>query len=219
MGRKNQASTSAYFGAKKKKDKPDSTSTVAVGTAATELVDLSIPRPSSCAGAYNSSSGKKKAVVSIYSKYIAPLTTHPFNVGKYQRLPAIVSKECTKSGVFNGLDGGMMCGSCKKLRATKGSNNPATLMNKWAPVLHRCEERKLRDVLTDSDLNDAKKFTKNANQQLTTAGMELKTEAQGQVAYGSYMAYFCKRLPPQSFKTIGEDSATGLEKFLVFPCD
>ena len=110
IGRKNQASISAYFGAKKKKDKTDSTSTVAAGTAATEVVDLSIPRPLSCAGAYNASSGKKKAVVSIYSKYIAPLTTPPFNVGKYQRLPAIVSKECTQFGVFNGLDGGMVCG-------------------------------------------------------------------------------------------------------------
>ena len=68
MGRKNQASMSAYFGAKKKKDKNDSTSTVAAGTAATEVVDLSIPRPSSCADVYNDSSGKKKAVVSIYSK-------------------------------------------------------------------------------------------------------------------------------------------------------
>ena len=41
---------SAYFGAKKKKDKKDSTSTVAAGTAATEVVDLSILRPSLCAG-------------------------------------------------------------------------------------------------------------------------------------------------------------------------
>ena len=76
--------------------------------------------------------------------------------------------------------------------------------NKWAPVLNRCEERKLRDVLTDSDLSEAKKLTKNANHQLTPAGMELKTEAQGQVTYVSYMASFCKRLPPQSFKIIGE---------------
>ena len=97
----------------------------------------------------------------------------------------------------------MVCGSCKKLCTMKGSNNPATLMNKWTPVLHRCEERKLRDVLTDSDLSDANFFTKNENQQLTPAGMELKTEAQGQIVYGSYMAYFCKRIPPQSFKTIG----------------
>ena len=95
-----------------------------------------------------------------------------------------------------------MCVLCKKLRAMKGSKNPANLMNKWAPVLHRCEERKLRGVLTDSDWSDAKKFTKNAKQQLTPAGMELKTLAQGQVAYGSYMASFCKRLPPQPFKTI-----------------
>ena len=133
----------------------------------------------------------------IYYKYIATLNTQPFNVGKYQRLPAIVSKECKKFGVFNGLDGGMVCGSYKKLRAMKGSNDPATLMNKWAPVLHRCEDMKLRDVLTDSDLSDAKKFTKNANQHLNPAGMELKTEAQGQVTYRSYMAYFGKRLPPQ----------------------
>ena len=35
MRRKNQASMSAYFGANKKKDKIDSTSTVAAGTAAT----------------------------------------------------------------------------------------------------------------------------------------------------------------------------------------
>ena len=44
--------------------------------------------------------------------------------------------------------------------------------------------------------------------------MEIKTEAQGQVAYRSYMASLFKQLPPQSFKTIGEDSAPGLEKFL-----
>ena len=41
-GGKNQPSMSAYFGAKKKKDKTDSTSTVATVLAATEVVDLSI---------------------------------------------------------------------------------------------------------------------------------------------------------------------------------
>ena len=57
-------------------------------------------------------------------------------------------------------------------------------------------------------------FAKSAKQQLASAGMELKTEAQGQVEYRRYMASFCKGLPPQSFKTIGENSAPGLDKFL-----
>ena len=74
MRSKNQSSMSAYFGAKKKKDKISATSTVAAGHS-------SISRLLSCAGAYNASSGKNKAVVSIYCKYIAPLTTQPFHVG------------------------------------------------------------------------------------------------------------------------------------------
>ena len=39
MGRKNQSSMSAYFCVKKKKDKTDSTSTVAAGLTATEVVE------------------------------------------------------------------------------------------------------------------------------------------------------------------------------------
>ena len=123
MGRKNQISMSAYFGAKKKKDKISSTSTVAAGHS-------SISRLLSCAGAYNALSGKNKVVVSIYCKYIAPLTTQPFHVGKYKSLPAIVSNDCTKFGIFNGLDGGMVCATCKELRTMKGPKDPATLMKR-----------------------------------------------------------------------------------------
>ena len=174
----------------------------------------SIYRPPSCADAYNASSGKKKAVVSIYCKYIAPKTTQTFYVGKYKGLPAIVSKDSTTFGIFNVLDGGMVCATCKKLLLEKGSSDPATVKNRWAPPLNRCEERWLKDVLTDYDLSDANIFAKSAKQQLTLVGMELKTEAQGQVEYGKYMASICKRLPPQLFKTIGENSAPGLDKFL-----
>ena len=152
--------------------------------------------------------------MSIYCKYIAPLTTQPFHVGKYKSLPAIVSNDCTKFGIFNGLDGGMVCAAYKELLTMKGSKDPATSMKRWDVVLNCCKERQLKDILTDSDFSDAKKFAKNTKQQLTPAGMDLKNEAQGQVGYGRYMASFCKRLPPQSFKTMGENSAPGLNKFL-----
>ena len=141
--------------------------------------------------------------MSIYCKYIAPLTTQPFHVGKYKSLPAIVSNDCKKFGIFNGLDGEMVCAACKELRAMKGSKDPATLMKRWAVVLNHCKERQLKDFLIDSDFSDAKKFAKNTKQQLTPAGMDLKNEAQGQVGYERYMTSFCKRLLPQSFKTIG----------------
>jgi hypothetical protein len=177
-------------------------------------LSISSNRSSSCAGAYNAFSGRKKAVVSIYCKYITPKTSQPFYVGKYKGMPAIVSKDCTTFGVLNGLDGGMICLTCKNLRLEKGSGDPATVMNRWAPTLNRCEERRHKDVYTDTDLIDAKRFAKSSEQQLTPAGMDLKIEAQGQVDYGRYMASICNQLPPQSFKTIGENSAPGLDKFL-----
>ena len=107
-----------------------------------------------------------------------------------------------------------MCAACRKLRVAKGTSNPATVMNRWIPILKRCEERRKKDVLIDSDLIDAQRFVKLPNQQLTPVGMQLKTEAQAQVEYGNYMASFCKELPPKIFKTIGENSAPGLNKFL-----
>ena len=62
-------------------------------------------------------------------------------LAKYKILPAIVSNDCTKFGIFNGLDGGMVCAACKELRAMKGSNDPAMLMNRWAAVLNCYKER------------------------------------------------------------------------------
>jgi hypothetical protein len=144
-----------YFEAKKKKDERDSTSTVAANlNPKLHYFHSSISSsPLSCAGAYNGAfSGKKKAVVSIY--YTIDLTT-------------VLCWQIQRNGVLNGLDGGMVCVTCKKLCLEKGSSDPVTVMNRWAPPLHHCEE-------TDSDFSDTKRFAKIAEQQLTPAGMDLK---------------------------------------------
>lgn len=152
--------------------------------------------------------------MSLYAQYVAPLETSSHRIGSYSGLPSIHSNDCTGFGRYDGQDGGKVCDACKTLRAEKGSRNPGRALNRWGPTLSRCIERRHKGVLTSSDFDDAQKFAANANRLLTPDGMELKAEALAQVQYGRYMVSQCKSLPRNTFKSIGEDSAPGLDTFI-----
>ena len=111
----------------------------------------------------------------------------------------IVSSDCAKFGIFNGLNTSMMRATCNELRVMKSSNNLAVMMSRWDDILNRCGERQLKDVLKHFDFSDAFFFAKSTTQNLTPSGMELKTEAQGQIERGRHITFFCKWIPPQSF--------------------
>ena len=147
----------------------------------------------------------------MYAKYIAPLPSQEFCVGTYGGLNSIVSTSCTGIGIFKGTDGGRVCAGCEKLRKARGTANPGTTLNKWYPSLSRSNERRHKEVMTKTDLEDARQFSKNKNVLLTPDGKLLKDEAIAQCAYGDYMAELDKGLTKKTYKKIGDDSMPGME--------
>jgi len=155
-----------------------------------------------CIGAYNAVRGNKKQHVIMLHKYMAPLDSQLFRFGSYGGLSSVISTECTGYGVFNGLRGGNVSQFCKDLRKERGSRNPSKPLNGWFSSLSHCIERKQKGVLTKLDIEDAEKFGRTPNQQITSDGMELKEEALAQVIYEKFMAKLTEDLPFKTFKSI-----------------
>ena len=168
-----------------------------------------------CAGAYNSvniankQSKQRKEYVRLYSYYLAN-TSGSFRQGSYGGVPSIVSTGCTGIGVFPGTDGGRVCDGCKALRAARGSRNPSVKLDKWGKTLSRCIERRDKNVLTSSDLDDAARFLKTSDSLLSPAGLDLKEEARGQLEYARWMAKLDPQLKDKKYKKIGDDSVPGM---------
>ena len=120
-----------------------------------------------CADAFNAVKGNKKQHIIILHNYVAPLDSQLFMFGSYGGLSLVISTESTGYGVFNGLDGGKVCQSFKGLRAEQGSCNHGKTLNVWLSSLSHCIERKQKEVLTKLDIEDAEKFGRTPNQQLT----------------------------------------------------
>ena len=93
---------------------------------------------SSCAGAFNAIAVKNKNHVSLYETYVPPLESQHYCVGSYGDLPLIVSKQCSKVGVFKGTDTGKVFINRKNIRATRGSPNPGYPLKNWYGPLSRC---------------------------------------------------------------------------------
>eukprot|EP00957_Ditylum_brightwellii_P093144 7091478-Ditylum_brightwellii.AAC.1 len=66
------------------------------------------------------------------------------------------------------------------LRKERGSSNPGTVLNKWSTSLSQCIERRHKNVLTGTDLEDARKFGKINACFLTSEGINLREEAKAQ---------------------------------------
>ena len=155
-----------------------------------------------CAGVYYAVRGNKKQYIIMLHKYVALLDSQLLRFGSFGGLFSVISTECTGYGVFNGLDGGKVCQFCKGLRKEQGSRNPSKPLNGWFSSLSRCIERKQKEVLTKLDIEEAEKFGRIPNQQLTPDGMELKEEALAQVVYGKFMLKLTEDLPFKTFKSI-----------------
>ena len=167
-----------------------------------------------CAGVVNAFRGDMKNQVISFSRYCAATSTR-YRVSSYARLPAIVSTTCTRVGVVRGADGGQVCINCKTLRAARGNSNPRMVIKRWGKTLSACIERRQRQVLSASDLDDALSFAKVSNNQLGPAGILLKEEAKQQVEYVKYMSQLDRRIPTQhkSYQAIGDESAPGIRTF------
>lgn len=157
----------------------------------------------------NAQSAKRRGNVRLFSTYLAN-TSEKFRQGSYGGVPSIVSTECTGTGVFVGTDGGRVCRFCKDLRAARGSRNPSVTIDKWGKTLSRCIERRDKNVLTSTDLDDAAKFLKTRDSHLSPAGLQLKDEARAQLDYAKHMAELDRKLTGTKYQKIGDDSVPGM---------
>lgn len=168
-----------------------------------------------CAGAYNSVNlanaqpSLMREHVRLFCTYLAA-TSESFRQGSYGGVPSIVSTECTGIGVQKGKDGGLVCLGCKALRAERGTRNPSVTLHKWGKTLSLCIERRDKNVLTPSDMDDAARFLKTRDSLFAPAGLELKREAKNQLEYTKYMAKLDPRLEGTKYQRIGDNSVPGM---------
>ena len=133
------------------------------------LVTIQNQRRTGCAGVFNAFSGQWKNDVGNLQKYVVIVDSDKRNY-KYSTfvgLPSIVATDCTSVGVVVGLDGGLVCRCCSDLRAKKGNINPASFLRTWANPLRRCLDRRARETLTPSDIEEATSFRQNNGRRLT----------------------------------------------------
>ena len=149
--------------------------------------------------------------MAFYDFYMEPLSSSRFTIGSYATLPSIISKDCTKEGLFQGLDGGKVCANCRDLRVVKGSPNPAYSMAIWSKAISLCIERRHKETLTQNDLEDAEHFIVQKKVMLKPPAEELLLESRAQIEYFKYMSKLHKRLPNKTYKCVGKDSAPGLD--------
>ena len=172
-------------------------------------------RKSACAGVFNSVNGDKIGHVKLYTTFIMPPQTQGWGVGFYAGTPSIVSRSCTKNGVFPGKDGGMVCNDCKTLREKKGGSNPGTSLNKWRTNLSRVLDLKQRTSLTVIDMEDAINFTKSSDKSFTPFGLQLLQETKNLVNYYNYMCSLRSKTAPPSdqltFEYVNSDSVPGVD--------
>lgn len=169
------------------------------------LVTIQNQRRTGCAGVFNASSGQWKNDVGNLQKYVVIVDSDKRNY-KYSTfvgLPSIVATDCTSVGVVVDLDGGLVCRCCSDLRAKKGNINPASFLRTWANPLRRCLDRRARETLTPSDIEEATSFRQNNGRRLTKEGKDLLEEATAQAAYGTRMAKLAQRIPSKKFKLAG----------------
>ena len=74
-----------------------------------------------------------------------------------------------------------------------------------------CFDRRKKQVLTSSDLDNARSILKVADSQLRLASLLLKEEVKHQLDYASYMATLYKCLEKKSYPTIGDKSVPGIQ--------
>ena len=151
---------------------------------------------------YNAFSGQWKSAVGIVHKYVVIVDSDKRNYkySTYVGLPSIVSTDCTLVGVVVGLDGGLVCRCCSDLRAKKGNSNPSSFLRTWTIPIRRCIDRRGRESLTPSDIEEATSFRQNNGRRLTKEGNDLLEEATAQAAYGTRMAKLAQRIPSKKFK-------------------
>ena len=100
-------------------------------------------------------------------------------------------------------DGGLACNACVDLCAARGNSNPGLhVLPNWSFNLKKCIERRTRDALTESDIEDAGRFMLTRNICLNETGMVLKEEASAQVKYAQRMRKLTKILPTGSIKVV-----------------
>ena len=176
-------------------------------------VHLNLRRNITCAGVFNSVSGEKKKHIALYAPFVAIPIRQRWCIGTYAGLPSIVSKSCTKIGVYFGTDGGRVCQHCRELRRAGGNSNPGSILNKWHQKLRLHVDRRKRETITAADRDDAANFIKTPESNFTPAGKALKKEAKAMVDFCNYVS----TLPSlrSTIKYVEEDSSVpGLDTFL-----
>ena len=149
----------------------------------------------SCDGVFNAYNGKRKKQVALYDFYVSPLSSSQFTIGSYATLPSIISKDCTKEGVSQGLDGGKLCTNCRDLREAKGSTNPAYSLTNWSKAITHCIKRRHKETLIQNDLEYAEHFIVSRKVMLKPPAKEMLHEAKAQIEYFKYVSKLNKRLP------------------------
>eukprot|EP00957_Ditylum_brightwellii_P171688 13070126-Ditylum_brightwellii.AAC.1 len=173
----------SYFKTTKKKgnSKTMNPSAATVDLTSAEQFKPTLVATVECAGVYNSvnlgnAQDAQRKNVTLYCYYLGT-TSAKFFQGLYGGLPSIVSTKCMGKGIFPGNDGGRVCEGCKDLRVAQGFANPSGTIDKWGKTISQCLERREKNVLTMSDLDDAEKFIKTWDNSFSPASLALKEEA------------------------------------------
>ena len=163
---------------------------------------------------YNSIRGELRKNVSFVHKYVYP-PEKKWTWGTVGGLPAVISTECTGKGVVKSPEGGL----CYALRA-KGGSNPRKTLKTWYDKLNRCLERRTRDKLNDSDLDDAERFANNNTFRLNEeTGELLREESKAQAQFGRSMAKLAKQMPKSTYKLRNSDSSPSTRSFFETAAD
>ena len=165
-----------------------------------------------CVGVYNSLHGQYRHKVSFVHKY-AHANSAKWKWGTVAGMPAVISTECSGKGVVKSHDGGLCCPECQALRKAKGGSNPRHMLINWYAKFNRCLDRRTRDELTASDLEDAEKFACNNWKKFKDDGVDLWDEANAQAEFGRDMAKLAKLLPKETYKLKANNSSPSTRAF------
>ena len=169
-----------------------------------------------CVGAFNSVSGAKKKDVVLVHHYVLIDVSSKYKWGFHFARPSIVSQQCTGIGLMTARDGGLACNTCIDLCTARGSSNPGLhFLSNWSINLKKCIERRTRDALTESDIDDAERFMYSSDISLNERGMVLKEEASAQVKYVQRMRKLTKILPTGSIKVVTPRSVPSPKSFFL----
>ena len=161
----------------------------------------------------NSVSGSRRHMPPLVFKHIKVDKKSSYAWGKHQGLPAIFHTKCEGKGHHKIRDGGLACYHCWLARKSPGNSNPTRWITKCYHELKKCEDRRVRSVMTTSDVQDIKRIAHMPISRHAEDGLKLHEENRKLCYYVKDQLQLNKKLLITT-KSIDVEKADSVDGFL-----